>query len=153
MDGTVSRKAVEGWRKPVIRTGWIAGAIFLLVSVGFAIHTFEFLEHSVRTRGTVLKLIVRTDSHGSKSYTPVFEFTTRNGETYAAAAHFASNPPMYLVGQKIPVLYEPGRLGTATPDSFWILWFFSLVFLFLGVSLIGASLLLSYLFRRRQSVA
>ncbi|MGC8548385.1 MAG: DUF3592 domain-containing protein [Acidobacteriaceae bacterium] len=151
MEGTVAKKADSGWRKTAIWTGWIAGAIFLLVGAGFAFHTFEFLQHSVRTTGTVLKLIVRTDSHGELSYTPVFEFTTRHGGTYATVTSFASNPPLYVVGQKIPVLYEPGRPETASPDSFWILWFFSILFFFLGMVVIGSAMLLRVLSRRRSS--
>jgi hypothetical protein len=120
----------------------------LLVGAGFAFHRIEFLLHSVRTTGTVVQLISRTDSHGATTYTPVFEFKDRQGTSYETASSFASSPPLYVVGQTIPVLYEPGQPETAMPGSFWILWFFSLIFVFFGASLIGGSVLLHYLVRR-----
>lgn len=152
LDSTLGKRTFSDWRKLMIWTGLIAGPIFLLASAGFAFHTFEFLLHSVRTKGTVVKLIGRTDSHGETSYTPVFQFTAKDGQTYITATDFASSPPLYAVGQTIPVLYEPGKPRTATLDSFWTLWLFSLVFFVFGVGVTGGSLLLRFLVQRRQRV-
>lgn len=152
LEGKLGKKVGARLLVQLIWAGLIAGPIFLLVSAGSAIHRIEFLRHSVRTTGTVVQLLRQTDGHGSNMYTPVFEFRDRRGNTYDTTASISSNPPMYLVGQTIPVLYEPGQPQTAMPDSFWILWFFSVLFFTFGIALIGSSLLLRYLVRRRQGL-
>ena len=152
LEGTLGKKVAARLRVQLMWTGLIVGPIFLLISAGFAIHRIEFLRHSVRTSGTVVELIRRTDGHGASMYTPVFEFRDRRGNNYETTTSISSDPPMYVVGQAIPVLYEPGQPQTAVPDSFWMLWFFSVLFFTFGIAVVGSSLLLRYLVRRRQGL-
>ena len=48
-----------------------------------------------------------------------------------------SNPPLYEVGEKVPVLYLPGRPGAAVIDTFIELWLGPVIYTGLGLLLLG----------------
>ena len=56
------------------------------------------------------------------------EFTA-GGQTYSFESDNASDPPVYSVGEELPVLYDPAGPETAQINSFFERWVFPMIIL------------------------
>ena len=152
LESKLNEKSGSFRRRSLVWSSLIVGAAFLLVAAGLTIHSGVLLIRGVHVTGTVVKLIPSTDSKGNVMYTPVFNYTARNGATYMAVTNFSSNPPDYAIGQSISVLYEPGHPESATPESFGALWFLPVFFGGFGICLIAAGWAFRAFLRVRSAV-
>lgn len=132
------------------------GSLFGVVGLGMLLgswmaftSTQKFLENSELSEGTVIsnELHYSHDEEGNreKYYYPIVEFQTQEGENVKFEADFGSYPPMYQVGEQISIIYNPQNPTDAQINSFWTLWFVSILLLGMGgvFASIGFGILLS----------
>lgn len=103
-----------------INVGRMVGGIFAFVGIIFlsiTIYVFlkdkEFVEHSVKVQGVVVK-------YPSK---PLFEYEYK-GEFYNYQATATSNPPSYYIGEEVQIFINPDHPQEALVDNFserWLL--------------------------------
>lgn len=89
--------------------GWVFAVIGVLCWVfGAYVYsaTRDFAAHAVAVEGTVVELQVQRSSHGI-TYMPVVRYRDAAGEEHTLYSSMASNPPAFLVDQKVKVLYRP----------------------------------------------
>lgn len=99
----------------------VVGVLLLVLSLGTAGRTEQFLRGSVATHGSVVANVELTDRE-VLSYAPVFEFADAAGKTHRVQSRVSSNPPDFAVGQPIRIRYERDDPEDARPDSFGQLW-------------------------------
>jgi len=109
------------------------GLVFILVSFWTYQNTQQFLAQSETAQGEVIHLVLgssRTDDSGSGSgvYYPVVRFATPEGEYIEFQSGIGSQPPAYRVGDRVTVRYRPDDPYRAKIDSFFQLWFLSVLF-------------------------
>jgi hypothetical protein len=104
----------------------------LLLGSFFAFNsTQNFLEKSVTATGTVIDLRLEY-SEDSNVYYPLVKFQTENGKEIKFKSSFGTNPPAYQVGEEVSIIYLPDNPNKAQINSFWSLWFLSILLLGMG---------------------
>lgn len=111
----------------------------LLIGAGFSVaHTRSFLEHAIRTQGTVVALVPRysnnssnNSTNSSPTYAPMVRFS-HAGQVIDFTASTSSNPPSYQVGERVGVLYLESAPFQARLDSFFSVWGATVVLVPLG---------------------
>jgi hypothetical protein len=103
--------------------GSLGGLIFL--------RRLRFLRTTCATSGVVEKVTLVHLVDGN-AYQPKITFTTQTGENVVLTFVGLSNPPLFRVGQEVPVVYDPSNPHKARIRSFASLWFASLLFGGLG---------------------
>jgi hypothetical protein len=136
--------------------------ILFIGLVVFGCGVFSFLQqytkiaHALRTDGVVTELIgvrarrqafvvARTESgvkiEPKTRYRPQIRFTTDSGRAIELVGRVASRPARYKVGERVPVLYNPHNPTEAYLNSFWEIWFVTLMLVFFGLLTMGMGLL------------
>ncbi len=131
----------------VIGLGLLAGAIAL------TLNTRAFIATAKHAPGTVTELVPKRDKDdGSTTYTPVVMFEADSGASVSFASSFSSNPPSYVVGERVEVLYAPGNPNEARINGFGSLWFGSMILGGLGTvfSTIGFGIVVASRLRKRK---
>ena len=94
---------------PQIRIILLLFGPLMILGGGYAGHkTFVLLHDGIRTPGTVVSLESRwsnNGNHGSYTYYPVVNFTTRDGQINRFTDNTGANPPMYQAGNQVTVIY------------------------------------------------
>lgn len=119
----------------VIGTGLLVATFFVTTS------TLNFVAKSKVTSGKVVDLVEHTstdsDNHDSYTYAPVIDFTTADNQDIEFESDVSSNPPAYHAGDSVQVLYDPASPHDAKINSFFELWFASLILGLLGLVFAG----------------
>jgi hypothetical protein len=149
------KRLIKRFLWTLCRAWLFAGLVILAVGLGFGIYNLVFLNRSVPATGTIESLApVMNQEDGSLNYAPVFTFMAQDGHSYTVKAGVASNPPGFTVGQVVNVRYVRTDPTGAKLDSFWQLWFMTIVFAGLGLFFSGAGyLLLRYERKQKQHEA
>jgi len=110
------------------------GLTFMGAGIYNYLLTRDFLSTAIKAEGTVVKL-EKHRSQESTSYTPVVRFTPPSGDgpEIQFASSVSSSPPAYKVGEKVTVLFPPGKPRDARISGFLDLWFLAALFSFMGV--------------------
>lgn len=119
------------------RSGLVVGPIFLVMALGYTVHTIAFFESSITATGTVVSLVPLPGDDDRVSYAPVFSFVAANGQKYTVNSGTGSDPSEFHVDQSVPVLYSQNDPQEARLSSFWQLWTFPVVFGIFGTLLTG----------------
>jgi hypothetical protein len=128
-------------------------AAFCLWGV-YALSTAYKLENSgSSTTGTVIEMEESsTNEGGCCVYSPVIEFQA-NGQTYTFDGGNASDPPIYRVGETVPVIYDPNDPNTAQINKWSERWLFPIIII---PAMIFAALLTTFFlvraWRRNETV-
>ena len=86
-----------------------------------------------RTEGTVIRLREKERDPGeSPMIYHVFKFKAQDGQAYTVEGAVGSTSGTYVVGEKIPVVYDPDRPREARIDSFSEMWMGPLVIFLMG---------------------
>lgn len=93
----------------------------LLVAV-FAVYRWNYLRRTIITKATITNLIAKKDENGHLSYSPVYVFTDRQGQSVKVTSSTASFPPPGEVGDKIEVLYDPQNPQHSIQNRFFSVW-------------------------------
>jgi len=109
--------------------GFVELFAFLVIgSIGLYlfINTNNFLSHAFHAQGTVIALLQHSDDQ-SNTYYPEILFTDKNGRSIDFYSNYSSNPPEYVKGDKVNLLYDPQNPRNAKVDSFTTLWLLPIV--------------------------
>ncbi len=131
---------------------FLGGLSALAVGIGFGLYTSLFLLRSSAANGTVLRLDAVPDNEdGTTNYAPVFSFVAADGRTYTLRSGVATKPPEFEEREAVRVLYIKSDPGNAKLDSFWQLWFVTLICCLLGAFFgVPGCLLVRYARKRRR---
>ncbi len=138
----------------------LIGSIFALTSVillGAGVYTYnqtkKFIEHSVTAQGVVVGFASQSSSRGpGQTHCPIIRFQTHQGETITARGSLCSSPPSYKKAEKVTVRYDPKDPQNISIDSFFELWFLTLILSGIGAVMgaVGVPMLLVFLFSARR---
>ncbi len=112
--------------------------LFSLIGIGMLIGTYfitqstlDFTAEAQLTEGQVIKNVQRR-SEDSYTYYPVVAFIAPDGRQIQFMSSTGSKPPSYDVGERVEVLYRPDNIEDARINSFFSLWFGSIIFGIMG---------------------
>ncbi len=94
-------------------------------------------------QGEIVGSNSRSSSEGGYTYYPVVAFKALDGRKYTFEGKTGSSPPMFDVGDKVMVLYDPDRPEKAIIDHGWLNWLPSLGLMLLGALMVFWALRLS----------
>ena len=120
-------------KRTIILAGTVLALLGIALGAGGAMwwqHVRGFVQTAEHADGTVIEIVEkysdsnsssssRSNRHGSYTYYPVVEFTDQQGKPHKFQSNTGSNPSRYFVGDKVPVLYDPARPGSAGIDH-WL---------------------------------
>ena len=148
------------------RTGVIAAVVLGLMGVAFAAvgvawwqGTRSFVQTAERTEGTVVELLERQSTSRSSngrrstsiSFSPVVEYTDHQGKQHKHYSTTSTNPPMYSVGDKVPMLFDPNRPAVAKIDHWVNLYLAPIVFTVLGAVFLLVTIIMVFIAARPKS--
>ncbi|MEE1925812.1 DUF3592 domain-containing protein [Pseudomonas sp. 148P] len=113
--------------------------IFMAQAIGDYLESREFVANAMATTGVVVEVKER-NGESAKYFYPVVAFRNENGQRVTFSPGLTRGSPDYEKGERVPVLYLPGRSEEAQVDSFFNLWLGSLI----QVVMVLPFLLLSY---------
>lgn len=122
----------------------LVALIFLAVGVGVGIGKAYFLVTAESGQGQVVEIVERT-KYNSKlrtretSYYPVVELETKAGKKARFTSNVGANPAMYVVGDQVPVVYDPEDPSSAAIDTLIDFWMLPLVFVLIALTLLIVS--------------
>ena len=118
----------------------IVGVIFFLVGLFILVGDFyvtrgmlSFLSLSTRTDGKVTSIVQGRSSKGQYMYSPEISFTDAEGKILSFTSNLSTNSPNYKVGEAVSVLYNKDNHQDAKINTFFQLWFGTIVLSILGV--------------------
>jgi hypothetical protein len=119
----------------------IGGVIFFLVGAGVLVGDFfittgtiSFLNSSIKTDGSVVNIIhSRSSDSVNAMYTPEVSFTDASGQAITFTSNISSSSPSYKIGDKVSVLYDKNNSQSARINTFFQLWFATIVMSIVGV--------------------
>ena len=123
-----------------MRTPIIVLSIFMLIGLGLLTggglsfkHTSEFISQALRAQGEIVELqFSRGDSKSSGSYYPVVKFLTTDGKEITFKSGTGSNPAGFKLGDKVEVYYSANEPSKAEINTFFRLWFLTVLLLGMG---------------------
>jgi hypothetical protein len=86
-----------------------AGLLLLALATAFALHSWNFARHRIRTTGVVTENVATFAPGGGVVYTPRIRFRTADGAALQPILGPASDDPEFTPGTSVPVLYPPGE--------------------------------------------
>lgn len=134
----------------------LSGIGMLLGSLASFTATQDFLKQAVPSVGTVVKLRLEDSDEDEDVtrmvYYPIVEFMTANGEKYQSKGSIGSYPASYQVGDSLSVLYHPDNPHRFEINSFWSLWFSSIVLMLLGGTFTAVGSFFVFLFLKLKKI-
>jgi hypothetical protein len=127
-----------------------AGLLLLALSAAFALHSWNFARHHIRTTGVVTENVATFAPGGGVVYTPRIRFRAGDGTTLQPVLGPASDEPEFTPGTAVPVLYPPGQPQSAVIATTGRAYTAAIWFGVWGVVLLDAGLILKR-FSRPQS--
>jgi hypothetical protein len=113
-----------------------AGALFLVIALVLILNTRAFLATAERAPGVVIENVRHSGSKGS-TFAPRVRFTAAGGREVVFVGGVSSSPPSHDVGERVTVVYPPGKPEDARIESFFQLYFAPFILGLLG-SIFGA---------------
>ncbi len=120
----------------------LIGGIFVALSGYMYIKDLRFKQTAVTSTGTVVEYVQKNSSDGY-TYSPVVVFTDQQGKEVRFQSRVSSSYQSYVIGETVPVLYNPMQSSDAkidgfiTTGGFWILFGgFGSIFFVIGVSML-----------------
>ncbi|WP_306733966.1 DUF3592 domain-containing protein [Marimonas arenosa] len=118
------------------------GLLFTVIGVFMLYQATQFAAVAVTTTGTVVDIEIDRsfDSEtGSESvtYRPTFEYSAVDGVKRNAKTVAASSSYDYPIGARVQILYNPDDPQTVRVSGFWSVYLLPIVFVAVGVLLIG----------------
>lgn len=149
---------IHGTKRPLIAKIVIGlGCAALVGSIAISLHTWHFTRTALRTSGTVIQLIEKTNKESdSFSHAPMFRFLDADGSEHTVVSSVSSSTPEFHVGDRVEVLYREDSPKSARIDSFRQIWGLPCVFGIIGFLELAIGLVMHFLPKvtglfRRQS--
>jgi len=99
----------------------LVGLSLLGGAVVWVLTTQRFISSAETATGTVVEM-VPSGSSSKTTWSPVVDFTTKDGKSIRLRPSFSSNPPAYDVGERVVVYYRPETPEEAKIDGFFALY-------------------------------
>ena len=100
----------------------VVGGLAMLTGAGLLYQNAQhFLYQAYKTQGQVVAFEQNTLG-GSVSYRPVVSYQDANGNAHQFTSSVGDNPPAYLIGENVELLYVPGNKPNAKLNHFYALW-------------------------------
>ncbi len=112
----------------------IAGICLLTFGTKEIIQVNSFVSNGEEADGVIIEM-----RKGSTKYRPLVRFQTKQGVTYEFLPGNGSNPPMYEVGEHVPVIYNPAAPSYAVINTFIEIWLGPLIYAGVGLLLFFSS--------------
>jgi len=125
-----------------IRVFRLIGMALVSIGVIYAAYTFYSLQMGTNTTGEVLSVEVSrsgSSSNSSRSYTPTFSFTDKQGEQHIAPTSYGSSELNYPVGARVKINYNPDDYSTVRISSISSILYLPLFLWFFGGGLLWYS--------------
>jgi hypothetical protein len=118
----------------------VFGVIFFIIGAGILIgggftvkNIISFLDNSIKTEGNVINIIQsRSSDGGNLMYSPEVSFVDAKGQTITFGSNTSSSVSTYKIGEKVSVLYRKDNSQDAKINTFFQIWFGSIMVVFLG---------------------
>lgn len=94
----------------------LGGLAMLFSSASWVFKNVKLKRTAQKTKGKVISLS-ENRSKGSRSFSPVFEFTTLDGVTVKVLDKTGTNPPRYQIGEVVVVKYSADDPENALIDD------------------------------------
>lgn len=137
----------------VLWVGLVFGIIGLAIMAG-GVWSWQsrqaIIDEGVRTTGIVTELDYRSDDEGGGSYYPVVEFRDRSGQPRTYHANSGSNPPSYVRGERVEIVYLTGNPEHALIDDFMGRWMLPVFLLCFGGVFAAIGWTTVYFYSRRK---
>jgi hypothetical protein len=98
--------------------------LLLLCGIGLIAYAVQMMqvtnrlaESGVKTMATLVEIKKTTDINGMDLFQPIFEFADSSNQTVRHNYDQLSSPPIWAVGQKIPVVYNPKNTAEVKLDK------------------------------------
>ena len=144
-----------GPKRPV--AAWLLfgmGCVFLLVSLGSSLCTWNFAGSATSTTGTIIEMKEKKDKDSDcPTYAPVFSYRDASGSIQIVSSSFFSNPPQFRTGQLVPVLYREGDQTSGRINTFWQMWGLPTIMGIVGSVEMSVGLVKLYWRRRKNRIA
>jgi hypothetical protein len=119
-------------KRLVLKIASIVELFAFLVLGGISVYLYTttntFLSHASHAQGTVIDLLQHNSSEDSSvTYYPEIKFIDKTGRSIEFYSNYSSNPPDYVKGDKVNLLYDPQNPRNAKVVSFTTIWLLPLV--------------------------
>lgn len=124
------------------------GLVFLGIGIFQFLKSRKLVSKGITTSAKIIEIMQKEsksqDDEGytttSYSYTPIFEFETKNGEKYTVESkHGFSNKNKFKIGESVDVVYLEEKPQDASIKKFGSLWSLPIILILVGVMLVVAS--------------
>ncbi len=108
------------------------GAILLAIAAYVTVDAWRWKAHAARAEGVVTDLVWTRSDKGSSTAAPLVQFTAE-GKTVEIKGGLSSSPPSYARGDRVTVLYTPGRPEDGEIEGFFQQYLVTVILTGLGV--------------------
>ena len=118
----------------------LLGLCLTLLGLYLLKRQYEFVSKANTTTGKVVTHVrVRAkDKDDSDTWKIVFTFKDQKGKTHRIKSSLSSNPPTHMIGDKVPVLYNPQWPSQAQVNAFRHLWLMEIIVTTIGLLILSA---------------
>lgn len=121
------------------------GLLLLVVTVLIYNKTSQFIEASVIAEGVVIDLELYENA-----YHPIVQFKTSDKQKFEFRSSTGSNPPSHSAGEKVEVIYSSGNPDKAKINSFFSLWFGSLITGVMGILFLLVAIVITFVQKQKK---
>jgi len=112
----------------------IFGLVLLVVGAVLTFMTYDFLEHSISTTGTVRSIDKSYTDDGGATYRPTIRFLDNTGTKRGAETFISSTEYNYPIKSELDILYDERDPTSLRLDNWFETWGFGIIFL--GASIV-----------------
>lgn len=96
----------------------LIGLSLLLLELMSYISSRRLIINGYRVEATVVKNIPSRSSDGGTMYTPMMTYGV-NGKAETFSPNAKANPPVYNIGEKVTLIYDPNNARDLRIRSYW----------------------------------
>lgn len=136
----------------LIKYTFLGIGLCMLLAAGLLFqNTRSFLNSAILTEGTVIDL-VESSPNDTTVYQPIISFQDQKGEAIEFKSTVGNNPPSYLPGDKVELIYEADNPEGASINNFFSLWGGALIVAGIGAvfTLMGLGIMLTTFLKARN---
>jgi hypothetical protein len=120
-------------------------------AIGFTAWSIYITQNGTLTTGTIVDLVKQKDSSKGDFWQPVFKYQDAAHKVHTVQSSVGENPPGYVKGQQVPVIYMPYNPESASIATWSALWGTPLLFAAIGLFELFLSIGLAYLERHLKA--
>lgn len=77
----------------------LVGGLLAAIAVFIFMRTRIFMSNAQAVKGTVVQMVYHSGGDSGGGYSPVYQFTTIDGQVIVVTDNLSSNPPMFKGGK------------------------------------------------------